>query len=250
MHQVKTFVFSLLIISQLAGCSLFKGSAAPNSGFLPDGRKLKKLPSRAAFQGALILNPEKYTELKDRYRKIWFAPVSTEYVEKMIQKGKKREEIKEQRIEEAKEVARYMREEFKNSIEDDTEHPLMVVSKPDAETFRVELALTELNPTNPAINTVGTIAGYFIPGGGLVKYAGTGSVAMEGLIKDEGSGEILEEFKDREVDKSSPFSVKDFQQYAHIREAIDDWAEQFAMLTAHPLDYTVEDSSPFSLNPF
>jgi|GEM_PF-5704883 len=39
-------------------------------------------------------------------------------------------------------------------------------------------------------------------------------------------------FKDRQIDKFLPFSLRDFQHYAHLRRSIDEWAEQVAELMA------------------
>ena len=64
------------------------------------------------------------------------------------------------------------------------------------------------------------------------------------------TGAEIFEFKDRESDKNSAFTVKDFQRFAHARVAIDDWADQFAELITTNIEHQVEDSFPFSINPF
>lgn len=90
---------------------------------------------------------------------------------------------------------------------------------------------------------------FFVPGGGLIKVAGKGSVAIEGAVRDADTGEILFEFRDREGDKAAPFTVKDFQRFAHAQVAFDEWAKQLVELLATPVTHMVDDSLPFTLSP-
>jgi hypothetical protein len=60
---------------------------------------------------------------------------------------------------------------------------------------------------------------------------------------------LWEAFKDREGQKISAFSVKDYQKYAHIRVALDEWAMQIAQLFNTPHDVTVEEVDLLSVNP-
>ncbi|MEZ4753363.1 MAG: DUF3313 family protein [Bdellovibrionota bacterium] len=121
-----------------------------------------------------------------------------------------------------------------------------LTEEPGSDTFVLELAIADVEPTNPVLNATSTVLGFVVPGGGLLSHVHSGSIAIEGIIRDGATGDILVEFKDRESDKNSAFSVKDYQRYGHAREAIEDWSDQLAEIFSTPLDHTVEDSVPFT----
>ena len=177
------------------------------------------------------------------------APVDTRYIETEINKNYYDSERRGQRIAEVQEFASYMRERFKAAIRAIPNSPLILLDEPDDDTFLLELSISQLVPTNPIVNSVGTTAGFLVPGGSVIKRFGAGSVAMEGRVRDGTKGDILIEFKDREADKEAPFTIRDFQEYAHVRVAIDEWADQYAELAATPYEHEVGDSLPFTIDP-
>ncbi|MCB0334885.1 MAG: DUF3313 family protein [Bdellovibrionales bacterium] len=243
-------IFALILGLSVSGCSLLKASAAPNAGFLPKPELLSETSTRSPFHASWMIEAARYMELRKHYKSIVIAPISTTYVDRQIDTRYSSERLRLIRKEEAAEVARYFHNKLVMVLKAYQAHPLMVVEAPAQDAVVLNLALVEIQPTNPFINTAGTVAGAFVPGGGLIKLAGTGSVAIEGYLTDVNTGELLEQFKDREADKSAPFTIKDFQEYAHVRVALDDWAMQLAELLATPLEHVVSDSLPFSLNPF
>ncbi|MBL7661533.1 DUF3313 family protein, partial [bacterium] len=157
---------------------------------------------------------------------------------------------KQARMEEALEVARYLEQRFKVTLNDAAPMKLKIVENPSGDTLVLELNLVELMPTNPGVNTIGTAAGLLVPGGGLLKFAGTGSIAFEGVLRDGVTNDVVAVFKDREQDKGGPFSVKDFEEYGHVRSIIDEWAMQYALLATKPLGTEVADSLPIALLPY
>ena len=107
-----------------------------------------------------------------------------------------------------------------------------VVDQVAEDSFVLELAVVDVVPTKVLINATGAAAGFLVPGGGLIRHAGTGSIAIEGIIRDGKSGRAIAAFKDREAAKTAPFSLKDYQRYAFIRQAIEEWVQQYAELAA------------------
>ena len=91
---------------------------------------------------------------------------------------------------------------------------------------------------------------FFITGGGLIKVLNTSGATTEGQLWDGAKSEELVEFRDRKTQKISPLTIHDFQQYGHVREAIDDWAEANAELLATPEDKKVTGRFFVRLNPF
>ena len=241
--------FFLVAILILSGCAVLKASPALDTGFLPDAKKLSERRERWPFNGVYVSDEKKYSKLKKEYNQIYIKRINTKFLEDKLSKKEESEKAKIYRKEEIQEIANYMRNTFKMRLSHYPEHPFELTEEPGSKTFILELAFAELDPTNPALNATGTVLGFLVPGGGLLSRVHSGSVAIEGIIRDGASGRILLEFKDREGDKTSAFSIKDYQRYAHARDSIEDWADQFAELMATDLDHKVEDSLPFEINP-
>jgi hypothetical protein len=243
---------SLLILAVLlgaAGCSLLRASPAPDTGFLPDAETLAAMKVESPFNGLWYSDLERLALLKREYNQIAILPVDTAYLEAEISGSRASDSAKREYIEDVREIARYLRGRFVMALERYPDLPLKVVEEAGPKTFVLEVALVELDPTDPLVNTIGTAAGVFVPGGGLIKIAGKGSIAIEALLRDGGSGAILAQFKDRRSDKLAPFTIRDFQKYAHARGAIEDWAREYAELVANPLGHKIDGALPFTLNP-
>jgi hypothetical protein len=124
-----------------------------------------------------------------------------------------------------------------------------VRDEPTDQTLVLEIAITEISPNLPEVSAVATVAGFILPGSSIIRLFGSGSIAIEGIVRDGKTGELLAEFRDREADKSAPISVRDYQMYAHIRRTLDDWADQLAELAGTVPSHQVKDSLPFTLDP-
>ncbi len=73
---------------------------------------------------------------------------------------------------------------------------------------------------------------------------------MEGYVEvADDARAVWEEYKDREGQKTSLFSLKDYQRYAHLRVALDDWAKQVVELLSTPPEHKVNDSEGIELDP-
>lgn len=249
MDRLHKLLMLLVLLLALGGCSLLKARAKKETVFLPKPTVISEQRERAPFNAYWVFDPQEYFQIRRSLTKVNIAPVDISYVANMYRQASGSEKTKARRIEESAELARYFRERLRIALELQNNHPVEVVDQPTADGLVVNLALTEVVPTNPGVNLVGTVAGFFVPGGGVIKYFGEGSVAMEGYVGDLKPEDVFEQFKDREGQKSAPFTVKDYQQYAHLRAAIDDWSDQIAKLLTTPPDVQVEDSIPVSLNP-
>ncbi|MCB0328103.1 MAG: hypothetical protein KDD70_00530 [Bdellovibrionales bacterium] len=243
------------LLSLLQGCSVLRARPADNAGFLPKPELVKEQRDRAPFNGYWVFNPVEYEVLRKEYGKAYIAPIDIEVVRKSYLHSGGSEERKLQRIEEAEELAKYWRESIILMLQEksgDTHSfsPLKVVNEPGPGILTLRLALIEVTPTNPGVNIIGTAAGFLLPGAGFLKIAGEGSVAMEGFVHEvDPEVDTFEEYKDREGQKASFFSLKDYQQYAHIRSVIDDWSQQIVELLTTQHSVKVDDSNSVSLNP-
>lgn len=274
--------FSLVFLClSLGACSasnspqlLLKASESDDTVFVPKPEALEANRERAPFHGYTEFEPEKYIKVKKTPAKVWVAPVDVSQLTK--------DEDDEDEIEEIKELARFFREiviihlrageerglgedfftvevlekkpteEIKTSPttnEENSRSEKATEKEPEAELSEVielKLALTDLVATKPIVNAVGSVAGFFVPGGGLINYFGEGSVAMEGFVEGQA---LFEQYKDREGQKTSVFTIKDYTRFRHIRVALSDWARQIAELIRSTPEHQVEDSFPLSLNP-
>lgn len=234
----------------LGGCAVLKASPAEDTGFLPHAELLKPQPERSPFNAIWYADKDKLFREKKNYQWIHIAPIVTEFFEAKLREDKKMPpKMKEERLEDLREIAKYAHARFEEEIGNYPNMPMKVSQDVKPHTFVMEMQIIELNPTNPIGNAIGTAAGIFVTGGGLIKAAATGSIAMEALLRDGDTGEILVEVKDREKDKTSPFSIRDFERYAHARNTINEWAKIFAELMATPYEHKVDGLDPITLDP-
>lgn len=238
----------LIAILFTTSCSVLKASPLKETVFLPKPEVIKEDRKRAPFNGYWVADAKAYDELKRAYNKVYIAEVDIENAVKIYRKSKGDINTKLDRIEEVKELSKYFREKLRLALSAKAEMAPEVLDQPEDNSLHIHLALTQVIPTNPGVNLAGAAAGFFVPGGGLISYFGQGSVAMEGYVSDLPK-EVYEQYKDREGQKTSPFSVKDYQKYAHLRVAIDEWAMQIAELLTTDANVKVEDSYVVSLNP-
>ncbi len=238
-----------MVASTISGCSILRASPRKATAFLPVHDKINEEAEHGPFQGLHFLDQEKFNKLNEK-AVVWFvAPVNTTILMNMINEAFISEEKKAERLDELQEIGRYTKVAFERFLRSNELKPQTISEIPTKKGLTLELALVEIEPTSPIINAVGTIAGFFVPGGGLISTLGSGSVAIEGIVRDSASKKILLEFKDREKDKIAPFTLKDFQRYAHLREAIQEWATLFSEFIATNGMKEISRPLPFTLNP-
>ena len=245
---VRILLFAIALVS--SGCSVFRASPGTEAGFIPNPELLVNIGDTSPFNRAYIVNRAELASKKSTYDKLYVRTVNTDFLTQKLQGMAEKDDDVKERLEEVNEMARYLHDRFVYTVTEYPNFPYKIVTVPGPKTFILDLALVELHPTLPIWNGIGNILALFIPGGGAVSLLGTGSIAMEGLIRDGETADILVAFRDRQKDKSSLFTIRDFEKYAHARVAIDEWAEAYAELSAAPLGTKVDGPIPFTLNPF
>lgn len=241
--------YLIILYIFISGCSYLKANPYPTTKFLPKPELVKEQRNRAPFNGYWVYDPVGLDNLKVHKRQIFINDINIDNVKKTISKKNISEIEKIDLIEEAETLATYFKQllilQFKNKASDKIE-----IANKKEKTINIYLALVDVVPTNSSVNVVGTVAGFFVPGGSLIKKAGNGSIAIEGYIELEDLELLLlEQLKDREIQKSGVFTVKDYQKYAHIRVIIDDWVGQIIELYLTSYDHQVDDSLIFSIDP-
>ena len=228
----------------VSGCAALKAAPSTGAGFVPMAQMAKQedLP----FQKVWFKAGVDFT----RYKSIYIAPVNTGF---LLQSNWWQQNFRQgQMQEDLAMMAQYMRDEFKSAFANDPSHHFQVVEAPQKDSLILELALTELVPSNVALS----VLEYAPYGGGAavkVMERATGAestVAFEAKMKDATTGDVLAMFADRQVKKIRIIDLKAFTWYAHGREIIREWAEQFVKLANQRPGEVIEGASPFTLSPW
>lgn len=147
-------------------------------------------------------------------------------------------------------MAKFINETLEMVFREDPNKRFQVVQHADQSTVIYEFAIVELRPTKVVVNAAGTALGAVVPGGGLVKSTAKGSIAVEVSARDGKDNELLLTWADREIDRSAPFSFRDFAAYAHARKTVRRWAEDLLEAWTTPDTHLIEGPSPVTINPF
>lgn len=231
-------IFSMVVgLIVLSGCKA--SPAKKQTKFLGDEHRMAKDPSVEAYHRVWIdaSVPDKKWE---SFKKIYFAPVNTDYVRNMEWWNKV--DTSYAKKETLKDLAKYMRKEFIKAHQKNPEQTLQVVDKPDKNTLIVELAITEVVPTKVWLN----LASYAL----IWMALDQGTIAMEGRVRDGGTNKVVAQFMDRESGKANIVNIKDLTWYSHAKSIITEWAEQSVELVNADDDDVVKDSCPFTLLPW
>ena len=228
----------------LSGCAAMKAAPSQGAGFVP----VEQMAPREDLPFQKVWFKEG-VDFK-RYKSIYIPAVHTDHLlesnwwQQNFRQGQMRDDLAT--------MAHYMQQEFKTAFRNDPNHRYQVVDAPEKDCLTLELALTELVPSNVALS----VLEYAPYGGGTavrVMERATGAestVAFEAKMKDSATGDILAMFADRQVKKIRIIDFKAFSWYAHGREIIREWAEQFVKLANKRPGEVIEGTSPFTLMPW
>jgi hypothetical protein len=228
----------------VSGCAALKASPSTGAGFVP----MAQMAPRAdlPFQKVWFKPGVDFT----RYKSIYIPAVNTSF---LLQSNWWQQNFRQgQMQEDLAMMAQYMRDEFKTAFANDPAHHYQVVETPQPDSLTLEMALTELVPSNVALS----VLEYAPYGGGTavrIMERATGAestVAFEAKMKDSSTGDILAMFADRQVKKIRIIDFKAFTWYAHGREIIREWAEQFVRLANQRPGEVIEGTPPFTLMPW
>jgi hypothetical protein len=227
-----------------------KADKAPDAGFVQEPEKLAPEPERVPFHevwvqpgfesisfGEILVAPVDATHLLD----------SNLWEEANLRQADVDEDVRNLTVE--------MHQVVEDAFRNDPERGKMLVSAPGSETLVLELALVEVIPNKAWLGTVGLVAWgapllVGIPVATAASMLEHGSLAMEGRVRDGGTGEIVVEFKDREIGKTRILDVQGATWYGHAHEIIQDWSTQMVELANTPPTHRVEDSPWFTLKPW
>ena len=255
-NSLKFLEVCLAICSlMLTACSsTFKASSAPTTPFLVHGSELHPWYDRAPFDAVWSAQPGKVVTQQATVRKIYIAPINTDYLNKTLDKDGQWVVGDKLSTDDVKAFTTYLRQSFVNAIKRNSETNLQIVEQSGVDTLTLAIALVELQPTRIGVNAATDIGGLVVPGSKLIMDAGVvgtqaasgaisgGVVAVEMKLIDGATGAVVAEAKDREADPASVLpNYKDFEEYGWSRETADDWANEVAKLFSTPADKKVAD---------
>lgn len=238
------FLVIILLSLILSGCASLKADPSRGAGFVP--------MEQMAKQGDLPFNKAWVKSGMDwkKYRTIYIEPVNTAY---LLKTDAWKQNFRQGHMkEDARELARYMEDRFRSAFTTDPGNQFRVVGYPEPGSVTLEMALTELVPSNVALE----ILGYGPYGSGaavkmLSRASGAVStVAFEAKVRDSKSGKVLAMFADREQQKLKPIDFKGLTWYGNAKNAIDEWAEQMVKVANKRPGEVVAEASTVSLKPW
>lgn len=239
------FVCIALASVSLTGCASMKAEPSKGAGFVPmeEMSKREDLPfNKVWVKAGVDWNP---------YRTLYIKDVNTQYLmEATWWQGNFRREDMQQDVQN---VAQYMHDKFTEAFQTDPKRRFQVVDRPEPGSLTLEMALTELVPSNPVLEAMSIAAPY---GSGVAVQAvakesgAKATVAFEAKLVDTSTGTVLGMAADREQGKVAPINLRALTWYGEANVIIDEWAQQYVDIANRRPGEVVKDSSPFTLKPW
>jgi hypothetical protein len=251
----------VVLALSLGGCAsmqraewrVLAADPAPDAGFLAHPERLSAMPDRSAF-GRMWTSRK--TDWR-RFGKLYVAPVDTSHRiddslwdSLNIRHGKVAWDRERQADE--------LRDRVAEAFRDDPQKHFVVLDDPsqiDADTAVLELSLVELVPNKAVLGAIGLAAWgapleIGVPVATLTAFTARGSVAVEGDVRDAGTGNVVAMFADRETGKMRVIDLRSLTWYANAHETMDGWADALVELANEPRGGPPAHDSLFTFMPW
>ena len=219
---------------------------APDAGFIQDPERETKRAD-LPFQKVWV---ESGVDFK-HYRELIVAPVNTQHMLKMdwLHKMSSAEWLGSVNAD-IKELARYFHDQVVKDFQQDPHHRFQVIDEAGQRrqpTLRLELALVEIDPSEPVLHALGWLE----PGGGTAAgIINQRRAAFEARLRDMQTAEVIATFADRDMQDVGPLDLTRLTWYGPAKDIMDRWAHQFVQVANRKPGEMVTDSVPFTLRPF
>lgn len=222
-------------LAALGACSTLNGPSGNNT-------------SRAQFLDEVWVSPSvKGKAPSELFSKVYFAPVATG---RLKSQGwwSSQSMVKQQQLEkDVRKLASHMNRSLANAARNDPQRRLAVAGAAGPDTLIVEMAITELVPAKAYWNAAATAAGFVVPGAGLLGAAGSGSIAIEGRLRDGNTGAVIATFRDRMTDKMAVVNIDSYSWYGGSEKNLDEIAVKTARVLNSEPGTVVTQASPITL---
>ena len=214
----------------------------------PMGERSAGNPTGAQFLDQVYVAPEyRGKSPSQEFSKVHFAPVATGNLSRQGWWTSQSSITQRQLETDAGKLATHFRRSLVNAARNDSGRRLTVVNQPGPDTMIIETAITELIPAKAYWNAAATAAGFVIPGAGLLSAAGSGSITIEGRVRDGDNGKLVANFRDTMKDKMALVNINSYSWYGGSEANLDETAVNIArVLNAKP-GSMINQSSPITL---
>ena len=221
------------------------------SSFIEHHDEVQRMPARSPFHYTWSHQSPEISAAQESRRTIYFAPVEISQMRRITQALAHREQLAKGEGRPVGDIARHAQSAFPQAFLDSPSPRYRIVEEPGDDSVVLELSIVELDPTSVKGNVGKKVLTHFVgPLAGLAGKFTKGGIAIEGKLRDAKTDRLLFQFADRENDKITYLSLKDFRPYSHGYRAIDEWAAQFEEITRNPRwRESLKDSKLWSLNP-
>lgn len=231
-----------------------------------ESNDLKAMVVEPAPDAGFIENPERQSKRADLpFQKVWvkpsfnagnykelvIPPVNTQYMLEMdwlhkLSTANLLSDVKK----DIEELGVYFHDQVVKEFKEDPNHRFQVieyVSEHKQPALRFELALIEVDPSQPALHA----AGWLVIGGGTAAgVVNQRRAAFEGRLRDLQTGEVVATFADRDMQDAGPLDLTRLTWYGPAKGIMDRWAEQFVQVANKKPGEMVSDPTPYTLRPF
>jgi hypothetical protein len=257
-QQISVAMITLpcLLGTLLAGCSSMRSGAndvkaavvepAPDAGFI-ENPSIQAKRYDLPFQKVWI---KKGFDM-NAYRTMVVPPVNTDYMMEMdwLHKAGSANWVSNVKKDIAN-LAVYFHDEIVKQFTEDPKKRFQIIENQEPVqqgTLSLELALIEINPSQPLLHA----AGWLVPGGGTAAgIVNKRTAAFEGRLRDLQTGEVVATFADRDMQDAGPIDLTRLTWYGPAKGIMDQWAKQFVQIANRQPGESVTDPVPFTLRPF
>ncbi len=219
--------------------------------FLEDFENITLTEGRGPFHAYWLGASHEQILASSERTEIYVAPVETRYLRPIGKAMAARQHRRWGRGRPVDEVAEKIRAEFIAAFGRSASPRYVAVDQPGADSVTLRLSLVELDPTSVSGNVAKKAASVVLtPAAGAAGAFTKGSIAIEGQLRDSEGGWLLLQFADKEQDKMTFWTARDFKPYGHADVAIREWARQFEELTRNPRWREMDDARAWTLKPW
>lgn len=204
--------------------------------------------SRAQFLDEVWVAPEyRGKAAYELFSKVYFAPVGISNLERQGW-WTAQSSIKQDQLEaDARKLARHFHRSLNQAAHNDPGRRMTVAAAPGRDTLIVEMAITQLVPAKAYWNAAATAAGFVVPGAGLLGTAGSGSIAIEGRMRDGNTGRVIATFRDLMKDKMAVVNIDSYTWYGGSEKNLEEIAVKTARVINADSGTVVTQSAPVTL---
>jgi hypothetical protein len=202
----------------------------------PMGERSARNPTGAQFLDQVWVAPAyRGKTASQQFSKVYFAPVSTGNLSRQGWWASQSAVSQRQLESDAGKLAAHFRRALVNAARSDSGRRLTVVNQAGPDTMVIETSITHLVPAKAYWNAAATAAGFVVPGAGLLSAAGSGSITVEGRVRDGGSGATVANFRDTMKDKVAMVNIDSYTWYGGSEANLEEMAANIArVLNAKP----------------